>query len=81
MVVVIILGVVLSFVPTAIAAMNGHRHLPGIFILNLFLGWTLIGWVVALVWAVSPPASAQPVVIVQPGQEVKPVGGQEWWAQ
>ena len=25
-------------------------------LLNIFLGWTLIGWVVALVWAVSPDA-------------------------
>ena len=22
-----------------------------IFILNLFLGWTIIGWIIALVWA------------------------------
>lgn len=25
----------------------------GVFVVNLFLGWTLIGWVVALAWAVS----------------------------
>jgi prepilin signal peptidase PulO-like enzyme (type II secretory pathway) len=24
-----------------------------IFILNLFLGWTFVGWVVALIWAVG----------------------------
>jgi Superinfection immunity protein len=46
----------LYFLPTLIA--NG-RHLPeraGIFLLNLFLGWTLIGWVIALIWAVTAPA-------------------------
>lgn len=25
----------------------------GIFLLNLFLGWTLIGWVAAFLWAIS----------------------------
>lgn len=24
----------------------------GIFVLNLLLGWTYIGWVIALVWAI-----------------------------
>jgi hypothetical protein len=33
-------------------AMRGSHPLWGaIFALNLLLGWTLIGWVVALVWA------------------------------
>jgi len=30
-------------------------HATGILILNIFLGWTLLGWVGALVWAVSDP--------------------------
>jgi hypothetical protein len=25
----------------------------GIFLLNLFLGWTVVGWVVALIWAIT----------------------------
>lgn len=32
---------------------SDHRNASGIFLLNLFLGWTLVGWVIALVWAVS----------------------------
>ena len=27
----------------------------GIVVLNLFLGWTLIGWIAALIWAVQSP--------------------------
>lgn len=27
----------------------------GIAVLNLLLGWTLVGWVVALVWATAAP--------------------------
>ena len=39
------------FIPTGVAGMRGHPNSVAIFVLNLFLGWTGIGWVVALVWA------------------------------
>ena len=29
-----------------------HRNLTAIFWLNLLLGWTLFGWVGALIWAI-----------------------------
>ena len=41
----------LYFIPILVGYKN--RNAMGIFILNLFLGWTFIGWVVALIWAVS----------------------------
>jgi len=31
--------------------------------MNLFLGWTLIGWVWALIWAVTPKREQQSIVI------------------
>lgn len=43
----------LYFLPTLISWQQRCKHSDGIFVLNLFLGWTLIGWVVALIWAVS----------------------------
>jgi hypothetical protein len=46
-------GVVLYFVPSFLAIKR--KNAAAIFMLNLFLGWTFIGWVVALVWAVSEP--------------------------
>jgi hypothetical protein len=30
-----------------------HNNLSSIFMLNLLLGWTVIGWIVAIIWAVS----------------------------
>ena len=42
----------LFLLPFTVAAFRHHRNLGGIFLLNLFLGWTLVGWVVALIWAV-----------------------------
>lgn len=46
------LAIAFYFLPSLIASSNGHRYVSGIALLNLFLGWTLIGWVIALVWAV-----------------------------
>jgi hypothetical protein len=44
-------GFVMYFLPSIIALVRGKRDIVAILLLNLFLGWTLIGWVVALVWA------------------------------
>lgn len=41
------------FLPTFVAAKRGHPNGTSIFLLDLFLGWSLIGWVVALVWSAS----------------------------
>ena len=37
--------------PTIIAGCRGHRNRVPIFILNLFLGATIFGWVGSLIWA------------------------------
>lgn len=39
------------FFPTIWAANKRKKNKDAIFVLNLFLGWTVIGWVFALVWA------------------------------
>jgi hypothetical protein len=41
------------FLPSIIALARSKRNTLSIFLLNFFLGWPLIGWVVALVWAVK----------------------------
>lgn len=44
------------FLPAAIAGLRGHPHLKKIFLVNLFLGWSVIGWWVALIWSFTSPA-------------------------
>jgi len=39
------------FVPFFVAVMRYHKYKTAIFVLNLFAGWTFLGWVGALVWA------------------------------
>lgn len=43
----------LYFFPSINAQKRQHRELKSIFVLNLFLGGTDIGWIVALIWSYS----------------------------
>jgi len=43
---------VLFFMPTIVAIARGARPL-GVFLLNFFLGWTVIGWWAALIWSLA----------------------------
>jgi hypothetical protein len=46
-------GFVMYFLPSILAFARNKRDTAAILLLNIFLGWTVIGWVVALVWAVK----------------------------
>ena len=41
------------FLPTIVANSKDHTKVNSIVIVNLFLGWTVIGWIVCLAWAFS----------------------------
>lgn len=47
----IVAGLAFYFAPVLIALLRGHPNMAPIMVVNFFLGWTLIGWVVALTWA------------------------------
>ena len=48
----------LYFLPSFLA--RDRRNFAAIFVFNFFLGWTFIGWIIALIWAVT--AEPQPVL-------------------
>lgn|SRR3989338_2070072 len=52
----------LYFLPSIIAGMKRKENAISILILNIFLGWTILGWIGALIWAYtgtpSPRAAA-----------------------
>lgn len=50
-VVLVVLGI--YFLPAIIAASRHHRSADAIGILNLLLGWTVLGWVIALIWSAT----------------------------
>ena len=41
------------FLPAIVGFYRKHHRAWAIFALNLFLGWTVVGWIVALVWATT----------------------------
>lgn len=51
----LVFGVCILFLPTGVAKIRNHPNTLAIFLLNLFLGWTFIGWVAALLWACATP--------------------------
>jgi hypothetical protein len=50
-------GIVLYFLPAILAFGRSKRDAGAIFVLNFFLGWTAIGWVIAFVWALRQDAA------------------------
>lgn len=44
-------GIFVYFLPMIIGALKDHKNMLPIALVNIFLGWSLIGWVAALVWA------------------------------
>jgi hypothetical protein len=47
-------GFTIYFLPSLLVCFVRHRDATGIFVLNLVTGWTLVGWVLALLWAIPP---------------------------
>jgi hypothetical protein len=56
---IILIGLCLYFLPTTLAGgKTPHPYVSAIFALNLLTGWTGIGWIAALVWALANPRKA-----------------------
>ena len=58
----VLVTVVVYFTPALIAAGRLHHNTLAIFATNLLAGWTIIGWIVAFIWACTatpPSVSAQ----------------------
>jgi hypothetical protein len=49
--VLLVAGFALYLLPTWLAVVWRRRQVTAIVVLNLVLGWTALGWAVALVWA------------------------------
>jgi hypothetical protein len=49
--------IVAYLVPTIVAAKRKHNNVGAILALNVLLGWTFLGWVVALSWSLTDNTS------------------------
>lgn len=54
---------VVYIIPSIVGLLRKKDDIAAIIILNLFLGWSFLGWVIALVWALSKDKQVQTVVV------------------
>jgi len=50
---IFIASMAVYLIPVIIAILRRHRNMAAIIILTIFLGWTFLGWVAALVWSTT----------------------------
>ena len=46
-------GVLIYMAPAIVAFARGHLSAWAILVLDLVFGWTLIGWIIALIWSLT----------------------------
>ena len=51
--ILLIVGAIVYFAPTALAWWLRVKSFRTIFYVNLVFGWTIVGWVVAVMWAMA----------------------------
>lgn len=54
----IIVFAIIYFLPSILAYNYGHENAQNIALINIFLGWSVIGWLIALIWVFSKPGGA-----------------------
>lgn len=65
------LALAFYFLPSIIG--RNKRNFGAIFALNLLLGWTFIGWIIALIWALSSDPQPAQVIINNPPVQAPPL--------
>lgn len=51
-IIVFIISLGIYFLPTIVAVSRHQRNNLAIVLVNIFLGWTFTGWIVALIWVI-----------------------------
>jgi hypothetical protein len=63
-----LLGIGVYVLPTGLAMYRDCKALAWIALVNISLGWTIIGWFAALGWAASGSVAAGPTVPLPPAR-------------
>lgn len=62
---------VMYWLPTIIAILRRTPSALGVAAINFFLGWTIIGWFVALLFALATPPAAERVTVYVDGRKTE----------
>ena len=60
--VVFVIGLLIYFLPSVIASSREHHNSVALFFANLLTGWTVIGWVVCLVWSLTNKSEEKTII-------------------
>ena len=66
----ILFWIAMYWLPTLVALVRQTPSALGIAMLNFFLGWTVIGWFLALFWALAATNSPH-VIVIENGRVVR----------
>jgi hypothetical protein len=64
----IFVAIPIYLMPSAIAHTRRHKNLVPILLVNIIFGWTIIGWVIALIWSFTSNVNSVPLA-----EQVSPV--------
>ena len=64
---IVIIGFYL--LPGIIASIRKHGSVVAIWIVNIFLGWTVLGWFISLVWSFTSTGREQTIVHIYHDKE------------
>lgn len=56
---IFLISLISYFLPTIVASFRSAKRRALIFAINLVFGWTIIGWIATLIWAMTRPAQPQ----------------------
>jgi hypothetical protein len=63
----LIAGLILYFLPSIVSVVGAHPSSVEIGFVNLFLGWTIVGWFCCLIWSLFKPRNqVQQMIICAP---------------
>jgi len=62
--------ILLYWLPTLIAIVRQTHSALGVAMINFFLGWTVIGWFLALFWALAAHSGPH-VIVIENGRVVR----------
>ena len=62
-IIIILISFAIYFLPSIIAILKRKSNMLAIILLNVFLGWTFVGWLVSLIWSVTNDVEESRIVI------------------
>ncbi|MCG7984750.1 MAG: superinfection immunity protein [Candidatus Thiodiazotropha lotti] len=60
MILLLAIAIIVYFIPNWIASARKHHNANAIFVTNLLLGWTVLGWIAALIWSLTSVKAESP---------------------